>query len=154
MIKSSHEGDIVSLEEAFAQTQTIYIKDVLPRPSYRGYMYLGSTSINSTFLSISSNSYLRTKKTTLPTLKKVSGFSDGPTRKVEMIRKYTIKGSDDNEGNPQEPQEIEITKENLQQGYKFGKSVVLVSEEELAMSKLSTKKEMTILGFINSDEVK
>lgn len=141
----------MSLEEAYEQTQTIYVKDVSARPSYRGYLYLGSTTENSNFLPISSNTYLRTKQTSLPTLKKISGLSQGPTRKVEVIRKYLIRT---NGKDGEEAQDIEVSKEDLQQGYKFGKSVVLVSSEELAMSKLVTKKEMSILGFVNAESVR
>ncbi|KAI7892671.1 SPOC like C-terminal domain-containing protein [Mucor mucedo] len=151
LIKSGHEGDIMSLDEAYAQTQTIYVKDVSARPSFRGYMYLGSISENSTFLPISSNTYLRTKQTSLPTLKKLSGLSQGPTRKVEAIRKFLIRANDGKDG--EDAQDIEVSKEDIQQGYKFGKSVVLVSSEELAMSKLVTKKEMSILGFVKAESV-
>lgn len=151
LIKTGHEGDIASLEEAYAQTQSIYIKEVNPRPSYRGYLYLGSPTYNSNFLPISIHTYIRTKATTLPTVKKISGLSKGPTRKVEMVTKYLMP---DNEGTTEESPELEVTKENIQKGYKFGKSVVLISSEELAISKLITKKEMSILRFVNAEEVK
>lgn len=49
--------------------------------------------------------------------------------------------------------EVQVEKENIQKGYQFGKTILLVSEEELGVAKLQTKKEMTVIGFIPSKEV-
>lgn len=142
---------IVSLDEAFEQTQMIFIKEVRPTPSYRGYLYLGRPESNQHFLPISINTYLRTKEVRLPTSKKVSAVSQGETKKVSMTSKYFVDVHDDATS---AAQELEIPKEDLQKGHKFGKSFLVASEEELNAGKLKTKKEMSIIGFIDADQVR
>ncbi|KAG2230806.1 hypothetical protein INT48_008747 [Thamnidium elegans] len=147
---SSCDGDIADLEEAYAQTQIIYAKEVAARPSYRGFLYIGSPYANTNFLPISINTYLRTKVISLPSAKKVSSLSEGPTKKVEQDTKFIL--DIENEGE-QHMSEVEVEKHDIQKGYKFGKTILLISNEELGMSKLETKKEMSIIGFVPSKQV-
>ncbi|GAA5812693.1 hypothetical protein MFLAVUS_006151 [Mucor flavus] len=147
---SSCDGDIADLEEAYAQTQMIYAKEVAARPSYRGFLYIGSPYANTNFLPISIHTYLRTKEISLPPAKKVSVLSTGPTKKVEQDTKYVL--DIENEGE-QHTSEVQIEKHDIQKGYKFGKTILLVSNEELGMSRLETKKEMSIIGFVPSKQV-
>lgn len=142
---------IVTLDEAYEQTQMIFIKEVRPTPSYRGYLYLGRPESNRHFVPISINTYLRTKEVRLPTSKKVSAISQGETKKVNMISKYIVDVHDDATS---AAQELEIPKEDLQKGHKFGKSFLMASEDELNAGKLKTKKEMSIIGFIDAEQVR
>ncbi|KAI9341852.1 SPOC like C-terminal domain-containing protein [Pilaira anomala] len=150
LIKEGYEGDIADLEEAYAQTQTIYAKEVTARPAYRGFLYIGSPISKEPFLPISIHTYLRTKTVALPSSTKVSKLSDGPTKKVERSSNYVLDVKNE-EG--ETTSEVQVEKENIQKGYQFGKTILLVSEEELGVAKLQTKKEMTVIGFIPSKEV-
>jgi hypothetical protein len=148
----SEEGvdSIVTLNGAYEQTQQIYTKEVRPTPSFRGYLYLGRPEVNESFLAISINLYLRTKEVRLPSSTKVSAISKEGTKKVQMVSTYLLDVKDEQTN---DTMEIEVNKADLLQGFKFGKSTVIVSEEEMAAAKLKTHKEMSIIGFLDADKV-
>ncbi|CAO3655477.1 unnamed protein product [Mucor hiemalis] len=141
--------EITSLEEAYEQTKMIFIKDVRPTPSFRGYLYLGSPELNQHFVPISINTYLRTKEVRLPTSKKVSAISQEGTKRVTMTSKYLVDIADDATS---DAREVEIPKENIQKGHKFGKSFLVASEEEFKAGKLKTQPGMSIIGFVEADQ--
>lgn len=150
-VETSEGADpIVSLKEAYDQTQEIYVKEVRPTPTFRGYLYLGRPELNKSFLAISTNIYLRTKEVSLPTGVKVSAISQEGSRKVQMISRFleTVKNAETDEA-----LETDIAKNDLLKGFKFGKSTVILSDEELASTRLKTKKEMSIIGFVDADKV-
>ena len=145
---------IVTLDEAYEQTQTIFTKEVRPTPNYRGYLYLGRPEPEKEFLPISINMYLRSKKVSLPSGSKVSAVSqrsNGGPQKVDRITTYSVDVS--NEETP-EVTDMQVEKESLKKGFRFGKSILIISEEEIAAEMLQTKKGMSIIGFVDAKTVK
>ncbi|KAI8047138.1 SPOC like C-terminal domain-containing protein [Gilbertella persicaria] len=150
MANESNEGEVMSLQEAYEITQEDYAKEIRPTPVYRDYLYLGDPQHNTEFLAISINMYLRTKEVKPPSSTKWSALSQGGTHTVEKDSRYLldVPTQQDAMDMPMDTEEKEVGKEDLEKAYKFGKSVVKISEEELEFHQYKSKKEMTILGFV------
>lgn len=144
MAGRTKEGGLISLKIAYDLTQDDFAKEVRPTPSYRGYLYLGDQD-NKNFLAINIYMYLRTKESKLPSGSKWSMISEGGTHGVERESKYMVEKSEPGVAVNEDEQ---VEKESLVKGYRFGKSIVKLTEEELMYRKLKTHKEMTIIGFM------
>ncbi|KAI9480796.1 MAG: SPOC like C-terminal domain-containing protein [Benjaminiella poitrasii] len=154
--KAENESELMSLTEAYELTQMDYAKEVRPTPLYRGYLYLGNPHTSENFLPINIFMYLRTKSIALPRGNKWSAISDGPTHEVVAEQKFVIDKDMSTEQEAGEnfivdEQEIEVSKDELEKAYRFGKTIVKISDEEMELARLKTEKEMTILGFIPAD---
>ncbi|KAI8967494.1 SPOC like C-terminal domain-containing protein [Mycotypha africana] len=183
LTKRTPEGEVLSLAQAYEDSQADYAKEVRPTPSYRGFLYLGdpvgphsqaddeddaSQMTDSTlnhFLAIPIFTYLRTKPVPLPSFKKyatnddtrmdVDSATDGTSHKVTYETKLTIEDTKlDEDGNELDTEEIEITKDQVDKAFRFGKTAVKISEEELQLEKqkMTTRKQMSILRFIPKKE--
>ncbi|KAI7905002.1 SPOC like C-terminal domain-containing protein [Cokeromyces recurvatus] len=150
-----NDSEVLSLSEAYGLTQMDYAKEIRSVPSYRGYLYLGNPRTNEHFLAIHIFMYLRTKETKLPIGSKWSALSNGPTHEVIAESKYVIDedtaASYQGENFIGDQTEIEISKDELEKAFRFGKTIVKISDEEMEVAQLRTNKEMTILGFIPAD---
>jgi ATP-dependent DNA helicase 2 subunit 2 len=150
LIQKGYQGQIISVKKAYEISQECFAPEVNARPSFGGYLYLGNPYINDHWLAISIDMYLRTKDAKLPTNHKYSALSEVGTHNVAAVSKYALDIRDEESD---ETKEIEIPKEELRKGYKFGKSMLIVNEEVSNAMKLQTKKEMTIIGFVDAEEV-
>lgn len=136
-------------------------KDVRPTPVYKGFLYIANTPFTSTdFCAISCNMYLRTSDSQKPpSPSPYSLKSAGPTHRVLRERKYVtekkfIAAIEENGAEvDQLDEDIDVDKTDLDKGFRFGKSVVKVSSEELEFAKSTQEKELTILGFVQKDAV-
>jgi hypothetical protein len=153
LVSRSKDGDILSLSDAYDLTQEDFVKEVRPTPSYRGYLYLGNPLDNTHFIAINIYMYLRTKEVKPPGTHKWSSLSNGPTYSVVSDSKYLLDTGDNKEG-VSETDEVEIPKEELERAYKYGKTIVRITEEEMKYQQAKTRKEMAIIGFIPAATVK
>lgn len=149
--KAGTGGQIISVQEAYEIGQSMFAPEVTPRYAYNGYLYLGNPYTNEHYIGIHVYTYLRTTEKKMPSNHKWSGHSEGPTHEVTSSSKYLLDIRDEDSG---ESKEQEVEKKDLRSGYKFGKSMVIVTDEEQNALKLETKKEMTIIGFLDASEVR
>ncbi|RCH83904.1 ATP-dependent DNA helicase II subunit 2 [Rhizopus azygosporus] len=145
------DGRVCHINETYEEINQIQVKEVRPTPSYRGYLYLGSPSKNH-FLAISVFMYLRVKEVKMPSSKKYSSLSQGPTYDVVPEKIYTVSNTGESKTDgidtTEEEDYITVSRDELEKAYRFGKQVVKVSPEEEEYGKLKTKKELSILEFV------
>lgn len=155
--KSEVGGELLSLETAYEFTQMDSAKEVRPTPSYRGYLYIGNPHESKHVIGISVYMYLRTKHVSLPSGHKYSAHSKGPTHKVEadVAYKYDKNPSaatsvldDDVDGMLIED------KSRLEKAFRFGKTAILISSDEIVSNKFTSKKELTVIGFVDKKDVR
>ena len=150
------DGRVCHINETYEEINQIQVKEVRPTPSYRGYLYLGSPSKNH-FLAISVFMYLRVKEVKMPSSKKYSSLSQGPTHDVVPEKIYTVSNTGESKTDgidtTEEEDYITVSKDELEKAYRFGKQVVKVSPEEEEYGKLKTKKELSILEFVPASTV-
>lgn len=145
LAEGTREGELMSLAEAYELAMEDSVKEVRPTPTYRGYLYLGTPQDSKHFIGMHIFMYLRSKEVKLPSGKKYSVLGSSGSHQVEKDSKYMIEKPDDQEiVNKDEP----VEKESLVKAYRFGKSIVKLTEEEITYRKLKTHKEMTIIGFV------
>jgi ATP-dependent DNA helicase 2 subunit 2 len=136
------------------------IKPVRPFKAYDGALTLGDPSKYESALSIHVERYFKTKRAMPPpaTTVVVNPERAGPSQSetldedtemggtefsgVKQMRTYRV---DDNDA-PGGKRDVEF--EDLAKGYQYGRTVVPFSESDLPITKLTTKKSFTILGFI------
>ncbi|KAI8883604.1 SPOC domain-like protein [Backusella circina FSU 941] len=145
---------LVTLKEAMEEIYAFHNKDVRPTPVYNGFMYLGNTSFDSSdFCAISCKMYLRTTDNKKPiSATQYSTLSEGPTYAVIRERKYTIAPEDNLEEDDGDA-EMEVEQKDIEKGYRFGKSIVKVSLDELEYSKFHLQRELTILSFVPMNSI-
>jgi hypothetical protein len=157
LIDSSETGgEILSLDTAYELTQMDSAKDVRPTPSFRGYLYIGNPHENDHVVGINVHMYLRTKTVPLPRSHKYSSHSNGPSHKVEpdVMYKYNANPTADSSLSINNVDEKVIDdKSRLEQAFRFGKTAIMISRDEVVSNKFTSKKELTIIGFINKRDV-
>lgn len=163
-IKGVPNGELIDYEPVFKEMQRFRKKEVRPSPTYRGYLHLGDpATYPDTSLAISVNMYAHIYEAKVPTAKKWSAISrvvdshneSGQlSHQVETEKKYTVKPADEanNEGEDTVMSKP-VDEKDIQKAYRFGKTLITVSEEVEDYLKLHTEPEMTILGFYHSDAV-
>ncbi|CEP12846.1 hypothetical protein [Parasitella parasitica] len=155
--KADTAGEILSLQTAYEITQEDSAKEVRPTPAFRGYLYIGDPHENNHVVGISINMYLRTKAVPLPRGHKYSAHSKGPTHKVEpdALYKYDTTASTGTSLSADKIDEKVIEdKSCLEQAFRFGKTAILISRDEVVSNKFLSKKEMTVIGFIDKNQLK
>src|SRR5271156_1818457 len=128
------------------------VKPVKPVPSYRGTLTIGSPILYpEDAISIDVERYPRTKRCTAQSASKyVPPTSEGTQTQqpradgihggsVALQRTYKIKRGEE---------EVEVAKEDLEKGYKYGAAVVRMSDAEAEILRLETTAEFAILGFV------
>ena len=93
----------------------------------------------------------------MPSSKKYSSLSQGPTHDVVPEKIYTVSNTGESKTDgidtTEEEDYITVSKDELEKAYRFGKQVVKVSPEEEEYGKLKTKKELSILEFVPASTV-
>lgn len=149
-------GEILSLDTAYEFTQMDSARDVRPTPSFRGYLYIGNPHENDHVVGIHVHMYLRTKTVPLPRSHKYSSHSNGPSHKVEpdVLYKYNTNPNAGTSPSVEDVDEKVVDdKSRLEQAFRFGKTAILISRDEVVSNKFTSKKELTIIGFINKKDV-
>lgn len=151
LTESITDGMLYSLDQAMEEVDGFRNKIVRATPVYTGFLYFGYTPYDSTdFCSISCKMYLRTTAYAKAlSTNMYSTLSEGPTHTVTKHRKYVLSPEanmgveEDDDGD-----EVEVDEVDLEKGFRFGKSVVKVSSDELDYSKFHMQRELTILYFV------
>ncbi|KAI8647826.1 SPOC like C-terminal domain-containing protein [Parasitella parasitica] len=155
--KADTAGEILSLQTAYEITQEDSAKEVRPTPSFRGYLYIGDPHENNHVVGISIHMFIRTKTVPLPRGHKYSAHSEGPTHKVEpdALYKFDTTANAETSLTADEIDETVVEdKTRLEQAFRFGKTAILISRDEVVSNNFSSRKEMTVIGFIDKNQFK
>ncbi|GAN08184.1 ku family DNA helicase [Mucor ambiguus] len=158
--ESGTRGETMTLEEAYVITQEDVAKEVRPMPAFRGYLYLGDPHKSEHVLGIPVFMFLRTKTLSLPTGHKYSIHSSGPSHKVGPDVMYKVANNANAKVDPlsfslhDADEKIIADKSRLEQAFRFGKTVILISRDEVVSNKFTSKKELTVIGFIDKKDFK
>ncbi|KAI8882051.1 SPOC domain-like protein [Backusella circina FSU 941] len=151
LTSSLPDAFLLTLDEATNEIYAFCSKDIRPTPIYNGFLYIGNTPSTSTeFCAISCKMYLRATDTQKPLMPKpYSGVSKGPSHHVIKETKYFVTSNENTDtGESEEEKMTEVSKADLEKGYRFGKSIVKVSPEELEYAKNDQQRELTIMSFV------
>lgn len=157
-------SELIDYEPVFTEMQRFRKKEVRPTPTYRGYLHLGDpATYPDTSLAISVNMYAQVYEAKIPTAKKWSAISrvvdshnesGQSSHQVEMEKAYAIKRADEgNDEGEDATMSKPVDEKDIQKAYRFGKTLITVSEEVEDYLKLHTEPEMTIIGFYHSNAV-
>ena len=151
------------MAEAIQELETPRIKAVRPVRVFDGALKLGAPDkYEGGAMSIHVERYFKTKLAKPVPAKTVverhagTQFEGGNTDTgepdhfagVERKRSYTVK-------NPDEPGgKQDVTEEDLAKGYEYGRTAVAISESESNITKLETKKDFSIVGFLPAERVR
>lgn len=173
-LSDSDNVDIIDLKDALDQLSTFKVKSVNPTPVFRGDIILGDKQAHpDEALSIPVLMYARTYEFKPPTAKKWSALSEmqdnktqWPTHDVGKEVAFRVKGSkssseangqssvtqadNDDDGESSRPL---LGDQDLERAYPFGKSLVVVTQEDERFMKMSTRAGMFIIGFLNATKV-
>jgi len=135
------------------------IKPVRPFRSYDGMLTLGDPEKYENALAIHVERFFKTKRASAPSASTVVSRPDlgGPSQAthdgdvemggtdlsgVKQMRSYRV-------NDPAAPGgKRDVPFEELSKGYEYGRTVVPMSESDFEVTKLETKKQFTIVGFI------
>jgi ATP-dependent DNA helicase 2 subunit 2 len=134
------------------------IKPVRPFKAYDGPLTLGDPSTSENALSIYVERYFKTKRAIPPAASTVV-INQGVASQSETLDEDTEMGGTEFSGvkqmrtykvdDPEAPGgKRDVDFEELEKGYSYGRTVVPISESDMRITKLSTKKSFTILGFV------
>jgi ATP-dependent DNA helicase 2 subunit 2 len=175
-LSDSENVDIIDLKDALDQLSTFKVKNVNPTPVFRGDIILGDKEAHpDEALSIPVFMYARTYESKLPTAKKWSALSEmqenkiqWPTHDVGKEVSFRVKGSkssadegqasvtqaDNEDANETgETSAPLLSDQDLERAYPFGKSLVVVTQEDERFMKMSTRAGMFIIGFLSATKV-
>ncbi|KAI0002821.1 SPOC domain-like protein [Xylariaceae sp. FL0662B] len=156
------DGQFGTVAEAIAELDIPRIKPVKPYKTYDGPLTLGNPEEHQDAMSISVERYFKTHKATIPPASRVVIKNEdtetlegdemqgvepaGSFAAVKHARTYKI-------NDPEAPggkRDVEF--ESLAKGYEYGRTAVHISESELNITKIETKKCFTIVGFIHQEK--
>ncbi|KAM7197748.1 ATP-dependent DNA helicase [Rhypophila sp. PSN 637] len=151
-----------TMAQAVDELSVPRIKHVRPFKSYDGALTLGDPTSYQSALSIHVERYFKTKRAAVPSastvvIKQESGGHSQSTQTmdeedaqmdgvefsgVKQLRTYKVNDPDA----PGGKKDVEM--DDLAKGYQYGSTVVPFSESDLNITKLETKKGLTVLGFV------
>ncbi|KAI8144114.1 SPOC like C-terminal domain-containing protein [Fennellomyces sp. T-0311] len=158
LVNSLPNGYLMDLSEAIAESMQFHKKEIRPTPTFRGYLTIGNmTMFPDTSLSISIMMYARTMEAKMPSAKKWSSLSSvtdvqnangQESHQVVQESKYRMKPSTArNEAEESaDANEPEVEKAMLEKAYKFGKTLVTITDQDEEFLKLKTDASMVLLG--------
>ena len=129
------------------------VKKVRPIPSYRGVLTVGNTDKYEDAIAIDVERYPRTKKASAPSASKYAAPMEGQEAgeqgiqggDVALRRTYKIKRGDE---------EVEVEKDELDKAYLYGRTIVNISDEDQAITKLETTADLSVVGFVENSGVR
>lgn len=154
------DGAYGTLAEAVAELGRPRLKSVRPVASYRGKLTLGDVKDFKDTFAIDVERYPRTMVAKPASASRYTvAEKEGGEVKLEEVgegqmleavrqaRQYQV----DKEG--AEGEKMEIDKEDMEKGYKYGRTVVPISSTDEAVTVLETEQGMEIVGFIQAEKV-
>ncbi|KAF9426362.1 ATP-dependent DNA helicase II subunit 2 [Podila epigama] len=159
-------GSVFSLDEALDLTSEFYTKKVKPTAVYRGTLDLGDPEGHpDSSLSIPVHMFASTMTVSLPTAKKYSMLSEsaaaddlpgGRSGLVNQSRSYKLKvtAADLESGDVDANMDTEVSVDDLEKAYMYGKTIVPIRAVDLEAYKLRTARGLTILGFFSASTFK
>ena len=156
---------MTDLEDAIEESMQFHKKEVRPTPTFRGYLTIGDkTLFPDTSLSISISMYARTMEAKMPSAKKWSSLSQSTETKNDLGQeshqvvqesKYHVKAPSTRPENEEEADATEevVEKDMLAKAYKFGKTLVTITDQDEEFLKLKTEPSMTVIGIFSKHAV-
>lgn len=157
------DGNYGTLVEAIQEMQNPRMKTVRPVASYKGKLTLGDPEKypNSAFLidveryprtmlakPVSASSYFvapdNAQQASSHTLGADAGVELQP---VKNARTYQVEAHDEPGG------KMEVDRDDLAKGYKYGRTIVPISQTDENITKLETEQGMEIVGFIPAEHI-
>ncbi|KAA8894251.1 putative Ku family DNA helicase [Sphaerosporella brunnea] len=160
------DGAFGTMAQAVEEMGTPRLKTVRPVASYKGKLTLGDpTKYDSAFAidveryprtmvakPVSASRYVVTEQSTdgesAPTMTATEETPASELQAVRHARTYQIESEDVSGG------KMEIEKEEMAKGYKYGRTVVPISQADEAIAVMETEPSMDIVGFIPADKYK
>jgi ATP-dependent DNA helicase 2 subunit 2 len=158
------DGAFGTMQQAVEELGTPRLKTVRPVPSYKGKLTLGDVEKYETALAIDIERYPRTmvaKPVSASRYAVMEQAADGESastmtgetpapdlQAVRQARVYQVEEEGEAGG------KIEIDKEDMEKGYKYGRTVIPISKADEAIAILQTEPSMDIVGFIPADKVR
>jgi ATP-dependent DNA helicase 2 subunit 2 len=154
-------GVFGTIAEAIDELDIPVVKPTRPFKSYEGALTLGDPSLTPAAVVIDVERYFRTKAATQPSASTVvvksepGGGSQATSQtlddamegvefgSVKQARTYKV----NDPSAPGGKKDVEF--ESLAKGYEYGRTAVYISEADKDITTLETKKQLTILGFID-----
>ncbi|XP_073251485.1 X-ray repair cross-complementing protein 5-like isoform X1 [Porites lutea] len=135
------DGETYSLSHVLPMLSFFQTRSVKQTTVFRGPLEIGSQ------LKINVYGYIRVKEEKLATWKKLSAVSqmsaNPETMEVQMQRSYHLNDEDD----------TEVDKENVAQGYRYGKTLVPLTRIDKDSMKLPTERCLSVLCFTSNENV-
>jgi ATP-dependent DNA helicase 2 subunit 2 len=151
-LAQSCEGLFATMAEVVQSLAYPRIKKVRPVFSYRGTLTIGDSYNDPDAIAIDVERYPRTKKASAPSASRYVAPKDANNAEgnihggsVALQRTYKIKNGD---------KEEEVEKEQLDKAYKYGASIVPISDSDQNVIKLETTAELTVIGFVEKKGVR
>ena len=143
----SCNGFCFTEEEAVDALSGFKTKKTKPVTTFRGPSHIGdSESQPDRSLKVNVWAYLKTSELKLPTAKKCQVLANGTIDDISIEKLYKTV----NEG---EINEEEVQEEDRIKAFKFGKTLVPITEEDEEAFKLPTEKAMHLLGFVKMSDI-
>jgi len=162
LVSQCNNGVFGTMAQAVEELSVPRIKHVRPFKSYDWTLTLGDPTKYDSALSIHIERYFKTKRATAPSASTVVVKTElgGPSQStqtmdnedvqmggtefsgVKQLRAYKVNDPDA----PGGKRDVEF--DDLAKGYQYGRTVVPFSDSDLGITKLETKREYTILGFV------
>ncbi|KAK4237395.1 SPOC like C-terminal domain-containing protein [Achaetomium macrosporum] len=160
LVDQCNNGVFGTMAQAVEELAIPRIKPVRPFKAYDGPLTLGDPSKYESALSIHVERYFKTKRAMPPAASTVviNPGRGGPSQS-ETLDEDTEMGGTEFSGvkqmrtyrvdDPEAPGgKRDVDPEELEKGYMYGRTVVHISDSDMAITKLNTKKSFTILGFV------
>lgn len=165
LVEKCNDGVFGTMQQAVDELSIPRIKPVRPFKAYDGPLTLGDPDKYPSAISFHVERYYKTKRASAPSASTVvvsnnNGFSQSQTYKdedgdsemggaefsgVKQMRTYKVNDPDAPGG------KRDVDFEELAKGYQYGRTVVPFGESDLSITKYSTKKSFTIIGFVPFD---
>ena len=150
---------------AVQELQTPRIKSTRPVASYKGKLRLGDAGAYDGAFAIDIERYPRTMKAKGPTASQFQVVKDedkkdgdlemaeagdqAPGESLHAVRQSRTYQVKDEEGD----EAIEIDKEDMEKGYKYGRTIVPISSTDETVTVLETEPALELIGFIPTQSV-
>jgi ATP-dependent DNA helicase 2 subunit 2 len=160
------DGVFGTMQQAVEELGTPRLKTGRPIASYKGNLTLGDATKYETAFAIDVERYPKTMVAKPPSASRyamtekpadsestltmsITGDTAGQDlQTVRLARTYQVENDDEAGGN------MEIEKDEMEKGYKYGRTVVPISRADEAITILETEPSMDIVGFIPADTVR
>ena len=135
------DGDGISIDEVLPMLSYFELRRKKQVTTYRGSIDIGSD------LKINTWSYVKTKEERPASWKKLSALAENAANRdtlaVDIQRTYHLNDADC----------TDVDKDNVAKAYRYGKTIVPMTDEDQKSTKLQTTKSCKVLGFTSCQNV-